>query len=78
MALHIRDDELPGNPISRTFLGRDHGGVPVSFFIQATDALAAVDDVELQVSVRDPYRQLSRVFHLIGRAHAPGQLAAGR
>jgi quercetin dioxygenase-like cupin family protein len=36
MALHIRDEELPGNPISRTFLGRDHGGVPISFFIQAS------------------------------------------
>ncbi len=29
------------------------------------DALAAV---ELEASMRDPYRQLSRVFHLIGRA----------
>jgi quercetin dioxygenase-like cupin family protein len=36
VALHIHDDELPGNDVSRTFLGRDHGGVPVSFFIQAS------------------------------------------
>src|SRR5919202_380381 len=36
MALHIRDEELPGNSESRAFLGRDHGGVPVSFFIQAS------------------------------------------
>ncbi len=27
----------------------------------------AVAEVELQASVRDPYRQLSRVFHLVGR-----------
>jgi quercetin dioxygenase-like cupin family protein len=36
MALHIQDAELPGSAISRTFLGRDYGGVPVSFFIQAS------------------------------------------
>ena len=36
MALHIQNDDLPGNATSRTFLGRDHGGVPVSFFIQAS------------------------------------------
>lgn len=30
--------------------------------------VAAVAAVELQASLRDPYRQLSRVFHLIGRA----------
>lgn len=35
--------------------------------------LAAVANVELQASLRDPYRQLSRVFHLIGsRSPAPG------
>ncbi|MGR6318258.1 methyltransferase domain-containing protein [Micromonospora soli] len=33
--------------------------------------LAAVAAVELEASVRDPYRQLSRVFHLIGRVRAP-------
>lgn len=33
----------------------------------------AVAAVELQASLRDPYRQLSRVFHLIGRMRpAPG------
>ena len=36
MALHIDNSELPGNSSSRTFLGRDHGGVPVSFFVQAS------------------------------------------
>ncbi|SCL49832.1 class I SAM-dependent methyltransferase [Micromonospora chersina] len=30
--------------------------------------VAAVAAVELEASVRDPYRQLSRVFHLVGRA----------
>jgi len=30
--------------------------------------VVAVAAVELQASLRDPYRQLSRVFHLIGRA----------
>jgi hypothetical protein len=29
--------------------------------------LAAVAAVELEASRRDPYRQLSRVFHLVGR-----------
>ena len=36
MAVHIQDADLPGDDTSRTFLGRDHGGVPVSFFIQAS------------------------------------------
>ncbi|MEV4619897.1 cupin domain-containing protein [Asanoa sp. NPDC049573] len=36
MALHIQNGELPGNDRSRTFLGRDHGDVPISFFIQAS------------------------------------------
>jgi S-adenosylmethionine-dependent methyltransferase len=34
--------------------------------IETTD-VAAVAEVELQASLRDPYRQLSRVFHLVGR-----------
>ena len=35
--------------------------------------LAAVADVELQASLRDPYRRLSRVFHLVGtRTVVPG------
>ena len=33
---------------------------------ESTD-VAAVAAVELEASMRDPYRQLSRVFHLIGR-----------
>jgi S-adenosylmethionine-dependent methyltransferase len=32
-----------------------------------TTDVAAVAEVELQASLRDPYRQLSRVFHLVGR-----------
>jgi S-adenosylmethionine-dependent methyltransferase len=32
-----------------------------------TDQLAATCAVELEASRRDPYRQLSRVFHLVGR-----------
>jgi mannose-6-phosphate isomerase-like protein (cupin superfamily) len=38
MALYIDDADLPGDQSSRTFLGQDHGGVPVSFFIQASAA----------------------------------------
>jgi len=33
----------------------------------ATTDVAAVAAVELEASLRDPYRQLSRVFHLVGR-----------
>ena len=36
----------------------------------ATTDVAAVADVELQASRRDPYRQVSRVFHLVGRRAA--------
>jgi SAM-dependent methyltransferase len=32
-----------------------------------TPDIAAIADVELQASLRDPYRGLSRVFHLVGR-----------
>jgi ubiquinone/menaquinone biosynthesis C-methylase UbiE len=31
------------------------------------DEVAAIAEVELEASRRDPYRQLSRVFHLVGR-----------
>jgi SAM-dependent methyltransferase len=34
--------------------------------VETTD-VAAVAEVELHASLRDPYRQLSRVFHLVGR-----------
>ena len=34
--------------------------------VDTTD-IAAVAEVELQASLRDPYRRLSRVFHLVGR-----------
>lgn len=33
--------------------------------------VAAAAAVELEASRRDPYRQLSRVFHLVGRKNAP-------
>lgn len=33
----------------------------------ATTDVAAVAEVELEASRRDPYRQVSRVFHLVGR-----------
>jgi S-adenosylmethionine-dependent methyltransferase len=33
--------------------------------LEGTD-IAAVGEVELEASLRDPYRQLSRVFHLLG------------
>ena len=32
-----------------------------------SDQVAATAAVELEASRRDPYRQLSRVFHLVGR-----------
>jgi hypothetical protein len=31
------------------------------------EKVAAIAEVELEASRRDPYRQLSRVFHLVGR-----------
>jgi S-adenosylmethionine-dependent methyltransferase len=37
----------------------------------ATSDVAAIADVELQASRRDPYRQVSRVFHLVGRRAPP-------
>ncbi len=36
-----------------------------------SDELAATAVVELEASRRDPYRQLSRVFHLVGRKAQP-------
>lgn len=41
----------------------------MSLPLETTDVVA-VADVELQASLRDPYRQLSRVFHLVGRRAA--------
>ena len=35
-----------------------------------TQQVAATAAVELEASRRDPYRQLSRVFHLVGRKSA--------
>jgi SAM-dependent methyltransferase len=36
-----------------------------------SDQVAAIAAVELEASKRDPYRQLSRVFHLVGRKRLP-------
>lgn len=41
-----------------------------------SEQVAATAEVELEASRRDPYRQLSRVFHLIGRAGAADGHAA--
>ena len=38
----------------------------------ATTDVAAVAAVELEAGRRDPYRQLSRIFHLVGRSSAAG------
>ena len=35
--------------------------------VEDTQQLAAIAAVELEASRRDPYRQLSRPFHLVGR-----------
>jgi S-adenosylmethionine-dependent methyltransferase len=40
--------------------------------VQGTD-VEAVAAVELAASMRDPYRRLSRVFHLVGRRSSAGQ-----
>ncbi len=37
------------------------------------DELASIAAVELEAARRDPYRQLSRVFHLLGRRSPPGE-----
>ena len=39
--------------------------------------LAALAAVELEAASRDPYRRLSRVFHLVGRRTATGTRGAG-
>jgi hypothetical protein len=36
----------------------------------ANTDVEAVAQVELWASLRDPYRQLSRVFHLVGNARS--------
>ncbi|HET6907862.1 MAG TPA: methyltransferase [Mycobacteriales bacterium] len=41
------------------------------------DEVAAIAAVELEASRRDPYRQLSRVFHLVGRKRGPLHQALG-
>lgn len=49
------------------WLFSDWSDLPVA----STD-VPAVAELELQASLRDPYRQLSRVFHLVGRSAATG------
>lgn len=44
----------------------------------ATDTEDLVLQVELTASQRDPYRQLSRLFHLLGRRHSPPLAPVGR
>jgi SAM-dependent methyltransferase len=54
---------------------RRHGVEPQEWYgvwlfsdwLDLQEADPAVAEVELQASLRDPYRQLSRVFHLVGR-----------
>ena len=43
----------------------DLGGVPVD--PDDAEQMAAAAAVELEAGRRDPYRQLSRIFHLVGR-----------
>jgi S-adenosylmethionine-dependent methyltransferase len=62
-----------------TEMVRPHGVDPLAWYgvwlfsdwldlpVEGTD-VAAVAAVELEASLRDPYRGLSRVFHLLGRA----------
>jgi S-adenosylmethionine-dependent methyltransferase len=61
---------------------RDRGIEPVAWYgvwlftdwldldTAGREEVSAVAAVELQASRRDPYRRLSRVFHLVGRARA--------
>ncbi len=55
----------------------DHGVRPLAWYgvwlftdwmtLDDEDELTRIAEVELEASRRDPYRQLSRVFHLVGR-----------
>jgi SAM-dependent methyltransferase len=58
----LRQDDVEPEAWYGVWLFSDWLELPVG----RTD-VAAVAAVELQASLRDPYRQLSRVFHLIGR-----------
>ena len=44
-----------------------YGGVEVNHSMDA-EQVAATVAVELEAARRDPYRRLSRVFHLVGRS----------
>ncbi|GAA4223298.1 hypothetical protein GCM10022254_00180 [Actinomadura meridiana] len=41
----------------------------------ADEDIAAIAEVELEASKRDPYRSLSRVFHLLGRKSVGGDIS---
>jgi S-adenosylmethionine-dependent methyltransferase len=74
LGTETRADTVEG--LSR--LLRQHGVEPEAWYgvwlfadwldlpVESTD-VAAVSALELEASMRDPYRQLSRVFHLVGR-----------
>jgi SAM-dependent methyltransferase len=74
LGLDTRADTVDG--LSR--LLAEHGAAPLAWYgvwlfsdwldlpVDSTD-VAAVAELELEASRRDPYRQLSRVFHLVGR-----------
>ncbi len=63
----LRSDDVAAEAWYGVWLFSDWLDLPLA----GTD-VAAVADVELQASRRDPYRQLSRVFHLVGRRVVPG------
>jgi SAM-dependent methyltransferase len=77
LGLETRADTVDG--LSR--LLTDHGVTPLAWYgvwlfsdwmsLDADDGeLARIADVELEASRRDPYRSLSRVFHLLARRRA--------
>ena len=74
LGVDTRADTVDG--LSRLLTG--HGVTPLAWYgvwlfsdwtsLDADDAeLARIAEVELEASRRDPYRRLSRVFHLLGR-----------
>ncbi len=63
----LQDGNAPAEAWYGVWLFCDWLDLPV----EATD-VASVAEVELEASRRDPYRQLSRVFHLVGRRAVSG------
>jgi S-adenosylmethionine-dependent methyltransferase len=62
----LHDSDAPAEEWYGVWLFSDWLDLP-----PATTDVAAVAAVELAASRRDPYRHLSRVFHLVGRRSAP-------